>query len=145
MKIPTPSPGMVVSYSYLWADEAGKGLEEGRKNRPCALILALQLDDGQVEAVALPITHTPPAQPDTAYALPPLVKRHLGLDDAQSWVVLSEANSFIWPGPDLAPIAGHASDTCVYGLLPRGVFLAIRERFFALEAAHRIRQVQRTG
>ena len=144
MKVPAPSPGMVVSYSYLWADEAEKGIEEGRKNRPCALILALERGDGRIQAVALPITHTPPAQPGAAYALPPLVKRHLGLDDAQSWVVLNEANSFIWPGPDLAPTTGGATGTCVYGLLPRGKFMAIRERFFALEAAHRTRRIQRT-
>jgi hypothetical protein len=143
VKIPTPSPGLVVSYAYLWADEAEKGIEEGRKNRPCALILALQRDANHLEVVALPITHTPPTHPDAAYALPPLVKKHLGLDDAQSWVVLNEANSFIWPGPDLAPIAGHG-DTCFYGLLPRGLFLSIRERFFALEATHRIRHVKRT-
>ena len=33
-----------------------------------------------------------------AVELSPAVKRHLGLDDAQSWVVLSESNLFIRPG-----------------------------------------------
>ena len=34
---------------------------------------------------------------------PDTVKRRLELDDERSWIVLTEANRFIWPGPDLRP------------------------------------------
>ena len=33
MPIPTPEPGLVISYAYLWDHEAQSGLEEGRKDR----------------------------------------------------------------------------------------------------------------
>ena len=31
--------------------------------------------------------------------IPLATKARLGLDDARSWIVLNEANRFIWPGP----------------------------------------------
>jgi hypothetical protein len=49
------------------------------------------------------MTHTP-TEEARSIAIPPKVKRHLGLDDA-SWIVLDEANEFFWPGFDLRPIA----------------------------------------
>jgi len=49
MPIPTPEPGLVISYAYVWEDEARRGQQEGRKNRPCVIALAVQrhlgLDD----------------------------------------------------------------------------------------------------
>ena len=49
----------------------------------------------------LPVTHTPPTDLADALEIPTLTKERLGLDSARSWVVLTEANDFIWPGPDL--------------------------------------------
>jgi hypothetical protein len=40
---PEPRVGLVVSYSYLWSEEAEQGLVEGKKDRPCAIILPLHL------------------------------------------------------------------------------------------------------
>jgi hypothetical protein len=34
MPIPTPEPGLVISYAYLWHHEHEAGREEGRKDRP---------------------------------------------------------------------------------------------------------------
>jgi prevent-host-death family protein len=42
-----------------------------------------------------------PSLPQFGIELPGRVKRRLKLDDARSWVVLSEWNEFVWPGPDL--------------------------------------------
>jgi hypothetical protein len=44
------------------------------------------------------------------------VKRHLGLDDDPSWIVVSEGNEFLWPGYDLRKLP-H-SDRYDYGFLP---------------------------
>jgi hypothetical protein len=33
MPIPTPEPGLVISYAYVWDYEAQSGQEEGRKDR----------------------------------------------------------------------------------------------------------------
>jgi hypothetical protein len=40
MPIPTPEPGLVISYAYLWHHEHGAGREEGRKDRPSVIVLA---------------------------------------------------------------------------------------------------------
>jgi hypothetical protein len=47
--------------------------------------------------------------------LPPATKARLGLDDQDSWVVTTEVNRFIWPGPDLRPLPGG---DLAYGHLP---------------------------
>jgi hypothetical protein len=39
-----------------------------------------------------------PDRLDEAVEIPAVVKRHLGLDEARSWIVVSEINRFIWPG-----------------------------------------------
>lgn len=39
MPLPRPEPGLVVSYAYLWRHEHNRGLEEGLKVRPCAVVL----------------------------------------------------------------------------------------------------------
>jgi hypothetical protein len=76
----------------------------------------------------LPITHTPPKTPADALEIPMLTKERLGLDSERSWVLLTEANDFIWPGPDLRPLPGREANTVAYGFLPPG-FLKIFENF----------------
>ncbi len=101
MAFPEPVPGLVVRYSYLWMEEHKRGREEGIKDRPCAIIFMAANEDGERIVTVLPVTHTPQANPNLAVEIPPVVKRRLKLDDERSWVVLTEANRFIWPGPDL--------------------------------------------
>jgi hypothetical protein len=43
---PTPTPGLVIRYSYLWRNEAAAGREEGVKDRPCAIVLAVEIENG---------------------------------------------------------------------------------------------------
>jgi hypothetical protein len=75
--------------------------EEGVKDRPCGIVLTAENDEGHTLVVVLPVTHRPPESSAAAIELPTAVKRHLGLDDERSWVVLTESNQFAWPGPDL--------------------------------------------
>ena len=85
MPIPTPEPGLVIAYSYLWHREHEAGREEGRKERPSVVVLAIERDaDGATVVTVLPITHTPPADPALAVEMPAPVKRHLGLDAERS-------------------------------------------------------------
>ena len=60
MSLPTPKPGLVIRYSYLWARERDKGREEGVKDRPCAVLLATTTEQGDLRVIVLPITHVPP-------------------------------------------------------------------------------------
>lgn len=105
MPIPTPEAGLVIAYSYLWHAEYQAGQDEGRKTRPVAIVLTAERKAGDaVTVTVLPITHSAPTDPAAAVELPPAVKRHLGLDDERSWVVISEGNEFEWPGYDLRKV-----------------------------------------
>jgi hypothetical protein len=138
VSFPDPIPGLVIRYSYLWRREADQGQEEGRKDRPCAIILTTQNDAGLTRVIVLPVTHSPPVAGQTAIELPHATKQRLGLDDARSWVVITEANDFIWPGPDLRPI-GKDQSTVAYGFLPPSLYRTIRDSF--VSEARRSRKV----
>ena len=141
MTLPTPERGLVISYAYLWHSEHGQGQEEGRKDRPCVIILAVEnSEDGYLVTVA-PITHTAPSMANAAVEIPLATKRRLGLDDARSWIVVSEGNSFAWPGPDLRPVAPGQFH---YGFLPPALFRQVQERLAAYIFVERPRIVPRT-
>jgi hypothetical protein len=53
---PTPTPGLVIRYSYLWRSEYLRGQEEGVKDRPCAVLLAVTDDEGEQKVIVLPVT-----------------------------------------------------------------------------------------
>lgn len=135
MALPKPIPGLVIRYSYLWHSEFFQGIEEGQKERPCAIVTAIRTDeDKNLRVIVLPITHSPPQQGDLAVEIPAVVKRRLGLDDAQSWVMLTEWNDFVWPGPDLRRVSENNS--VAYGMLPPSLFNTIRERFVSVASRH---------
>jgi hypothetical protein len=142
--LPVPEPGLVIRYAYLWFSDYAQGQDEGDKDRPCAIILTTINEADQTVVAVLPVTHTPPRQADDAVELPLLVKRRLGLDDARSWVVVTELNRFVWPGPDLRPVPPTEAGRFDYGVLPPGLYRRIRERFLAAAQAQRVRQTPRT-
>ena len=144
MSLPKPTPGLVVRYSYLWREEHLKGQEEGVKDRPCAIIMVVTNENDDQTVTVLPITHTPPHQADDAIEIPAATKRRLGLDDERSWVVLTEANRFIWPGPDLRPARQDDLNSVAFGLLPDGLFNQIRDSFIAKVRAGKLSRVSRT-
>jgi len=120
MSFPEPEPGLVIRLSYLWRRDHDEGRDEGVKDRPCVIISRSR--EGRV--FVLPITHSSPKTERLAMELPPRVKAHLGLDEARSWVVLDECNSFDWPGYDLRANAKGRFD---YGRLPPRLFERIRD------------------
>jgi hypothetical protein len=144
LPFPQPVPGQVIRYSYLWRSEYRRGQEEGVKERPCVLVLLLSDEEGSQRVTVLPVTHTPPSDPSLAVEIPHMTKRRLGLDDARSWVVLSEANRFTWPGPDLAMAERGDAASVVYGELPGKLLVQIRDGFIAAIEAGRAGVVQRT-
>ena len=108
MPIPNPEPGLVISYAYLWHHEHQTGREEGQKDRPSVIVLAVEREaDGAIVVTVLPITHSAPADPASAVEIPMPVKRHLRLDDDPSWIVVAEGNEFLWPGYDLRKAAAQ--------------------------------------
>ena len=131
MTWPAPQLGLVIRYSYLWTREARAGREEGVKDRPCSIVLVIDAAHDRKRVIVLPITHTAPQPPDEGVELPPAVKTRLGLDHERSWIIVSEGNDFIWPGPDLRPLAGQGLESVAYGFLPPRLFRIIQERFLA--------------
>ena len=132
MTFPKPQPGLVIRYSYLWAEEFERGLEEGSKDRPCAILLSVKSEDGEQIVTVLPVTHSPPQNPNEAVEIPSATKRRLGLDDQRSWIVLTESNRFIWPGPDLRPLTSGDARGVAFGLLPAALFNQIKQQWLQL-------------
>ena len=145
MPVPAPVPGLVVRYSYLWHDEYVAGREEGRKDRPCAIIAAIRKDgDKRIRVLVLPITHSRPEHGIDSIEIPAEVKRRLQLDEERSWIVISQANEFVWPGPDLRRIPGGDESSFVYGVIPPKLFATIRNRFAAIFVRGDFHSVRRT-
>ena len=137
MSLPEPEPGLVISYAYLWRHEHSKGREEGRKNRPCVIVLNVRhAKSGNRRVTVVAITHGRPSADTIAIELPANVKRHLGLDGERSWVILDEVNQFDWPGFDVRPLPGSKAKF-EYGFIPPKLYGQIRS---ALLDAHRKRK-----
>ena len=114
------------------------------KDRPCAIVLAVGDVNERTRVIVLPITHTAPQPPDEGIELPQPTKDRLGLDGERSWIVVSEGNDFIWPGPDLRPMAGQGPESVAYGFLPPRLFQVVRDRLLARVRANRASLTQRT-
>lgn len=139
MPLPVPEPGLVIHYEFLWRDESRAGREYGRKRRPCAIIVAARTEaagTSGTSVVVAPVTHAPPASAAEGVEIPPIVKRHLGLDWERAWVIVSDLNQFTWPGFDLHPIPGQRG-RYHYGFLPPKLFQQVKTRILALDAALR--------
>jgi hypothetical protein len=105
MAIPVPEPGLGISYAYVWDHEARGGREEGRKEPPCVIALAVENRQGGAPVVTvLPMTHRAPGNPAEEVEIPNTVKKHLCLDDDRSWIIVSEGDQFVWPGYDLRKV-----------------------------------------
>ncbi|HLG63093.1 MAG TPA: hypothetical protein VKY19_14230 [Ktedonosporobacter sp.] len=144
MPFPEPKPGQVIRYSYLWKHEYDNHQEEGVKDRPSAVIMVTKGDDGERLVTVLPVTHTPPSDLELAVEIPQQTKQRLGLDDERSWIVLSEANRFLWPGPDLRVAKPSNPSSVVYGYLPANFFELVRAKFIAAAKAQRARLIRRS-
>jgi len=57
---------------------------------------------------------------------------------------MSEANRFVWPGPDLRPLRNEAIESVVYGTLPYAFAEKIRLKFIEHIKTRRLRVVPRT-
>ena len=144
MSLPTPRPGLVLSYAYLWATEHRTGRVEGIKDRPCAVVAARRLIAGRVVVTVLPVTHSPPSDPTLAVEIPAAIKAHLHLDDMRSWIMISETNDFLWPGPDLRPVPGTRPTRFDYGILPPRFYAHLRDKLLEASRRHHLTRIART-
>ena len=137
---PAPEPGLVIRYNYLWQREADTGRENAAYARPCTIVIAHHTAAGVTEVVVAPITHSPPGATVRALEIPAQVKRNLGLDDARSWIVADELNTFFWPGVDIEP---DANGKIAYGFLPRGLFRQLKQLVVEVAQQGRLTRIPR--
>ena len=134
---------MVIRYSFLWFEQRRKQREEGEKDRPCVVVLAVRRAGDQTIVAVAPVTHQAPQLGSRAVEVPAETKARLGLDDERSWIVTNELNEFVWPGPDVRPIGSGREVKFSYGLLPRTLFQRVRSAIVehiseqALKVSHR--------
>lgn len=92
-----PKPGLVIRYDFLWKQEEKAGYTEGRKDRPCAIVITSKAkDDGSKDVILCPITHTPPSQSERAVEIPYEVARRLKLDHERMWIKTHQINMLTW-------------------------------------------------
>jgi hypothetical protein len=128
--------GFVFRYFYLWRRQQLEEREEGDKDRPCLVLAIVALEeDGS------PITHSPPSNSREAIEIPLAVKQRLRLDEAPSWIVLTESNRFVWPGPDIRPVD---TPTGYLGAIPPALFAQVKRRFVELARGSAHTSVART-
>jgi mRNA-degrading endonuclease toxin of MazEF toxin-antitoxin module len=142
--LPIPHPGRVLRYSYLWERENTAGRESGAKDRPCVIDLDRQVREGVTIVTVVAVTHTPPSDPADALEIPAKIKTHLNLDEQRSWIVLTEVNSFVWPGPDLVVVPGSSPPRFDYGVLPPAFFRKLRNELVAVIKSRRVQIVARS-
>jgi len=105
------------------------------------VVLATQQASGGTRLIVAPVTHSPPEAPTDAVELPANVKRDLGLDRERSWIVITETNRFLWPGPDVRPIEGGSP---LYGAIPDWLFARVRRGIGSLAERGEIEIIRRT-
>jgi mRNA-degrading endonuclease toxin of MazEF toxin-antitoxin module len=136
-----PQVGQIVDHHFLWADEHGAGRVEGRKARPCIIIAVEQPKRGAPRVTVLPITSQAPRPGTSAVTIPNDVKARIGLTRARpAWVVIDDANIFVWPGYDLLPQPGGGF---IRGVVTRGFFRLLRDAVLAAHARGRPRRIER--
>jgi hypothetical protein len=141
---PEAYAGLVIRYAYLWKREFDAGREDGTKDRSCAIVMTVVDEDGDKAVLVLPVTHSPPDDPADAIEIPTATKRRLGLDGERSWIMITEANEFVWPGPDLRPVPGGNASTIAYGTLPPRFFAHVRDKYLERDQREKPDRVKRT-
>ena len=81
MPLPTPEPGLVIYYEFLWSHEYDYGADAGEKKRPSVILSVEKSRAGTwITLVTLvPITSRPPSNLVVAIEIPPRVLTHLRL------------------------------------------------------------------
>jgi hypothetical protein len=139
--LPDPKPGLIVRYDYLWSREAAAGRDQG-KDRPTCLVAASDSLTRPRYVVLLPITHSMPDAGTIGIEIPAKVKQAIGLDDAPSWVIISEYNVDEWPNAGLSPIPGRPGSFS-YGFIPPDLFAQIKAKFLELARQNKSGAVRR--
>lgn len=81
--------GDIVRFNYLWARQAKRGEESGRKARPACIVV--KSGGNPATLFLLPLTSRPPADGTTGLPVPEMERRRAGLQ-SPCWVIVDEYN-----------------------------------------------------
>jgi hypothetical protein len=86
--------GQLIRYPYLWARQRDVGETEGRKHRPCCLVVPRPNPaSGRTVLFLLPVSTLAPGSGQRAVEIPEIERRRAGLVSWKSgWVYISEFN-----------------------------------------------------
>ncbi len=102
-----PAHGDVILYSYLWAREAERGEENGRKARLTCVMLIIAGSNGRKRPLLFPITSRPPGPANRFVEIPETEARRAKLY-TPAWVIVDEFNtddlSTSWALEDSQPL-----------------------------------------
>src|SRR5580658_10167780 len=112
MALSSPLPGQVIRYAYWRWNEARVGRADATKDRPCGVV-----------------------------EIPAATKQRLRLDAQRSWIITTELNQFIWPGPDLRPMP---SGEYLYGYLPERLMRLVLDQVKKRARDKQLKTVPRT-
>ncbi|KQP58186.1 hypothetical protein [Methylobacterium sp. Leaf108] len=113
----------------------------GRKDRPAVLVISKDAERGS--CIVVPITHRESEGRTVGIEVPAAVRMTLGLDDRRQWIIISEGNRFVWPGPDLRPVPDAQPPSVIYGRIPRSLFVDVLTQLQTLIRAKRTTVVAR--
>ena len=99
------------------------------------MVLATQAVSTRARVTVAPVTTKAPLPGDAAVEMPAPVRRQLGLGDDRCWIIASETNSFLWPGPDLRPVRREGDGSPHYGKVPGDLLRRVREAYVRIGAA----------
>ncbi len=129
MKKPEPQSGDIICFDFLFKRDKEKGLIDGEKDRPCAIVLARVMKEGHEPTVLLaPITHTEPKPGVDAIELTGRMRKACGLDDQKQWIITSEINTASWTDAGIVP--AEPGKQWLVGRMPKGLAEAARNRAF---------------
>jgi len=129
----------------LWAHEAARGEQDGRKHRPVVVVIAQQMVDSHTELLVVPVTTQPPTRAEDGFEISTRIKAHLGFDAARCWIIITELNRFRKPGPDIRPIERGEERTPYYGFMPQPLFDAVLAAVIARAEGKRVQVTTRSA
>lgn len=143
MKKPEPQIGLVIRYDFLWSHERERGFENGVKARPCVIVTAIvRRADGMIEVLLAPVTHSPPEGERVAIEVPTKVGKHLGLDEARSYIIVDETNSVAWDDAGIVP--AEPGKRWAYGRLPKALSDQLRASMIDLISKKKLKSGRRS-
>jgi hypothetical protein len=107
-------------------------------------VVAQIIVDGRVQLFVAPVTHTVPDHAADAVELPASVKKNLGLDKDRSWIMTTELNRFIWPGPDIRMAPGNPGSSPLYGAIPEWLLERVKASVLEKTKARKLGVMPRT-